>query len=324
MAKARAIVKRRKAVRNIRKITRTMQMIATAKFQKSLKRAVSTKPYAQKIRELVADVAANAGEVDHPLLRVPAGNTATNRVAFVLLTSNRGLAGGYNGNVIRTSVLAIKKLESEGKTVDVYAVGKKGVSYLTFQKRVLTDKMVVADPPKFSETELLADRLMADFADGRIDGVYVGYMNFISTGLQKPDVMQLLPLTSLKAATDQIAQQMHEKESQAKAGAFDAVRAGTANAPVDEKREDTVYEFSPEPGELLAELIPLAIKTAFFQTFLDAATSEHVARMVAMKAATDNAEEMARALSLQYNRARQSQITTELSEIMGGVESMKK
>ena len=321
MAKARAIVKRRKAVRNIRKITRTMQMIATAKFQKSLKRAVGTKPYAQKIRELVADVAASAGDVDHPLLRTP-GEGGTNRVAFVLLTSNRGLAGGYNGNVIRTSVLAIRKLEAEGKTVDVYAVGKKGVSYLTFQKRALTDKIAVSDPPKFAESEALAERLMADFADGKLDAVYIGYMNFVSTGLQKPDVMQLLPLASLEATTAGIAQQIHEKEAQAKAGMLDSARAGTV-AAADAEREETVYEFSPDPAELLGELIPLAIKTAFFQTFLDAATSEHVARMVAMKAATDNAEEMAKLLSLQYNRARQSQITTELSEIMGGVESMK-
>lgn len=318
MAKARAIVKRRKAVRNIRKITRTMQMIATAKFQKSLKRAVGTKPYAQKIRELVADVAASAGDVDHPLLRT----NESKRVAFVLLTSNRGLAGGYNGNVIRTSVLAIKKLEAEGKTVDIYAVGKKGVSYLTFQKRTLSDKITVADPPKFAEVEALADRLMTEYAEGRLSAVYVGYMNFVSTGLQKPDVMQLLPLASIQAATDHIGQQIHEKEAQAKAGALDTARAGTA-AAADGTREEVVYDFSPEPKELLAELIPLAVKTAFFQTFLDATTSEHVARMVAMKAATDNAEEMAKALSLQYNRARQSQITTELSEIMGGVESMK-
>ncbi|MGC4032143.1 MAG: F0F1 ATP synthase subunit gamma [Tepidisphaeraceae bacterium] len=210
MAKARAIVKRRKAVRNIRKITRTMQMIATAKFQKSLKRAVGTKPYALKIRELVADVAASAGDVNHPLLRTVEGQ-GSGRVAFVLLTSNRGLAGGYNGNVIRTSVLRIKQLEASGKTVDVYAVGKKGVSYLTFQKRTLADKITVADPPKFAEVETLADRLMKDFADGKLDAVYVGYMNFVSTGLQKPDVMQLLPLASLKATTDGIAQQRTRK-----------------------------------------------------------------------------------------------------------------
>jgi len=323
MAKARAIVKRRKAVRNIRKITRTMQMIATAKFQKSLKRAVGTKPYALKIREIVRDVAASAGDVDHPLLRQPAAKTATNRVAFVLLTSNRGLAGGYNGNVIRTSLLYVKNLEAQGKTVDLYVVGKKGVNYLNFQKRAIAQKVAISDPPKFIEADELADALMEQFGSGKIDGVYVGYMNFISTGNQKPDVMPLLPLTSLKEAGDHIAQQVHEKEAQAKAGALDAVRASTLHTPTDEPANESVYEFSPEPKELLNEILPLAVKTAFFQTFLDAATSEHVARMIAMKAASDNAQEMAQALSLQYNRARQGQITTELSEIMGGVEAMK-
>jgi F-type H+-transporting ATPase subunit gamma len=323
MAKARAIVKRRKAVRNIRKITRTMQMIATAKFQKSLKRAVGTKPYALKIRELVADVAASAGEVDHPLLRKVDPATASKRVAFVLLTSNRGLAGGYNGNVIRTSVNYITQLEAQGLTVDIYVVGKKGVSYLTFTKRAMTDKVVVSDPPKFAEAQTLAEKLMDQFASGHIDGVYIGYMNFISTGSQKPDVMPLLPLASLDETVTGIGQQLSEKEAQAKAGALDAVRSGVVAAQEKHAASETVYEFSPSAKDLLNELIPLAVKTAFFQTYLDAATSEHVARMVAMKAATDNAEEMAKALSLQYNRARQSQITTELSEIMGGVEAMK-
>lgn len=325
MAKARAIVKRRKAVRNIRKITRTMQMIATAKFQKSLKRAVGTKPYALKIREIVADVARAAGDaVEHPLFRRVDPKHASKRVAFVLLTSNRGLAGGYNGNVIRTSIKYIQNLEAQGLTVDLYVAGKKGISYLNFQKKPIKSKVPVSDPPKFIEAEALADELMGDFASGRIDAVYVGFMNFISTGVQRPDVLPLLPLGALKETIDNIAKQVSEKEEQSKKGALDDKHVGIettmATPEVDER---LVYEFSPAPKELLDELIPLAVKTAFFQTYLDAATSEHVARMVAMKAATDNAEEMARALSLQYNRARQSQITTELSEIMGGVEAMK-
>lgn len=324
MAKARAIVKRRKAVRNIRKITRTMQMIATAKFQKSLKRAVGTKPYALKIREIVRDVASAAGDVDHPLLRSVDPRHSSKRAAFVLLTSNRGLAGGYNGNVIRTSMQFVRKLESEGITVDLYVAGKKGVTYLNFQKRAITDKLNVSDPPKFVEAETLADQLMDDFAKGRIDHVYVGFMNFISTGVQRPDVLPLLPLGELRQAVDNIAHQVAEKEAQAKKGAMDQQHMGieaTMSSPEDDSK--LIYEFSPAPKELLDELIPLAVKTAFFQTFLDAATSEHVARMVSMKAATDNAEEMGRALTLQYNRARQGQITTELSEIMGGVEAMK-
>src|SRR3712207_2635813 len=131
MAKARAIVKRRKAVRNIKKITKTMQMIATAKFQKSLKRAVGTKPYTMKVRELVRELAASVGNVDHPLLRKPGegGLPRTNRIALVVITSNRGLAGAYNGNVLRTANNFIRQQEAAGKQIDLYVAGKKGISY---------------------------------------------------------------------------------------------------------------------------------------------------------------------------------------------------
>src|SRR4051794_8427240 len=129
MAKARAIVKRRKAVRNIKKITKTMQMIATAKFQKSLKRAVGTKPYTLKVRELVRELAATVGNVDHPLLRRPGDEDRTNRIALVVITSNRGLAGGYNGSVMRAAMVFIRQQEAAGKTIELYVVGKKGISF---------------------------------------------------------------------------------------------------------------------------------------------------------------------------------------------------
>ena len=135
MAKARAIVKRRKAVRNIKKITKTMQMIATAKFQKSLKRAVGTKPYTLKVRELVRELAASVGNVEHPLLYRPTADTQTNRIALVVITSNRGLAGAYNGSVLRRAGVFIREQEAAGKTIDLYVAGKKGISYFNFQKR---------------------------------------------------------------------------------------------------------------------------------------------------------------------------------------------
>ena len=165
---------------------------------------------------------------------------------------------------------------------------------------------------------------MEQFTSAKIDSVHIAYMNFISTGSQKPDVMTLLPLAGDSSAADHVAQQVAEKEAQDEAGVFDARRSGE-NVRADEHvyNTETIYDFSPAPRELLDELLPLTVKTAFFQAFLDATTSEHVARMVAMKSATDNADKMAKALTMQYNRARQSQITTELSEIMGGVEAMK-
>ena len=315
MAKARAIVKRRKAVRNIKKITRTMQMIATAKFQKSLKRAVGTKPYTLKVRELVRELAATVGNVEHPLLRNPAAQERTNRIAVLVLSSNRGLAGAYNGNVLRTGGAFMKQQEAAGKTIDLYVVGKKGFSYFNFLKRPIAQRLDSQDPPRFAEIERLAQNFMDQFTGGKIDSVHVVYMNFLSAGVQKPDVMTLLPLAGVEQAA--------EKEGQGKAEALDARRSGTDVRAESHVRGETIYDFSPSPAVLLDELLPLTVKTALFQAFLDATTSEHVARMVAMKSATDNADKMVKALSLQYNRARQSQITTELSEIMGGVEAMK-
>jgi F-type H+-transporting ATPase subunit gamma len=327
MAKARAIVKRRKAVRNIRKITKTMQMIATAKFQKSLKRAVGTKPYTLKVRELVRELAASVGNVEHPLLRRPGngGVEATNRIALVVITSNRGLAGAYNGNVLRATTAFLRQQEAAGKRVDLYVAGKKGASYFQFQKRPIAMRIdTISDPPRFSEVNPLAERFIREFTGGGIDAVHVAYMNFISTGVQRPELLTLLPLAGVQEAVDHIARQVAEKEDQARAGALDARRSG-ADVRLEQHVLDTktIYDFSPEPRVLLDELLPLTIKTALFQCFLDATTSEHVARMVAMKSATDNADKMVKALTMKYNRARQSQITTELSEIMGGVEAMK-
>jgi F-type H+-transporting ATPase subunit gamma len=324
MPKARAIVKRRKAVRNIRKITKTMQMIATAKFQKSLKRAVGTKPYTQKLRELVRDLAVSmGGNIDHPLLREVTPENTTNRIALVVLTSNRGLAGGYNGSVLRKANAFLNEQLAAGKTVDLYAGGKKGATYFTFRKQTIKQRLDIKDPPRFDDSRRLADELMHQYSAGEIDGVYVAYMNFISTGVQKPDVAKFLPLTSIEEVAEQIGQQIAEKEAQAKAGALDARRSGADVTAEKVVYTGTMYDFSPSAKELFDELLPLAFRTAFFQTFLDAATSEHVARMVAMKSATDAADKVVRSLTMKYNRARQSQITTELSEIMGGVEAMK-
>jgi F-type H+-transporting ATPase subunit gamma len=295
MAKARAIVKRRKAVRNIRKITKTMQMIATAKFQKSLKRAVGTKPYSRKVRELVGELAATVGDVQHPLLRSPVPAEQPGNIAVIVITSNRGLAGAYNGSVLRAATHFIREQQGNHKTIELYVAGKKGISYFNFQKRPITQKVdQIGDPPRFADVERLADTFMQRFIESKIDSVYVVYVNFISAGQQKVDVMTLLPLASVTPA---------------------ATKPGRAG--------EIIYEFSPDPTTLLNELLPLTVKTALFQCFLDATTSEHVARMVAMKSATDNADKMVKSLTMQYNRARQSQITTELAEIMGGVESMK-
>jgi F-type H+-transporting ATPase subunit gamma len=328
MAKARAILKRRKAVKNIRKITKTMQMIATAKFQKSLKRATGTKPYTQKVRELVEELAGSVGNVEHPLLRRVTSENRAGKIALVILTSDRGLAGAYNGNVLREAEKFIKGMDAAGEEVDLYINGKKGVSFFRFQGREPTEILKVSDEPTSEEIRDLADRLIGQFTRGEIDAVEVAYMNFITTGLQRPEVTGLLPLSGVDDMLADLAKQAAERDQQLAAGIMDLsggkkASQDPASAQGDPAPEEVDYDFSPSAKELLDELLPLTVKSAFFQCFLDATTSEHVARMVAMKSATDNADKMGKALQLQYNRARQSQITTELSEIMGGVEAMK-
>lgn len=320
MAKARAILKRRKAVKNIKKITKTMQMIATAKFQKSLKRAVASKPFTLKVRELVGELAASVGNVEHPMLRKVEGN-GVGKVAVIVITSDRGLAGAYNGSVLRHATATVRQLEASGKSVDLFVSGKKGSSYFSFAKRPFTRMDTFGDVPKPEDTEKLSGKVIDDFVEGKYDSVIVVYMNFISTGSQKADAMTLLPLSGVLGAADRAVQDTHEAQSQARSGAL-ASKAAPGQAELAKHRQAD-YEFSPDAKSLLDALLPLTVKSALFQALQDAKTSEHVARMVAMKSATDNADQMGRALAIEYNRARQSQITTELSEIMGGVEAMK-
>jgi F-type H+-transporting ATPase subunit gamma len=288
MANRRVLVKRRKAVRNIRKITRTMQLISTARFQAAFNRAVATRPYTEKLAELVADLSRAAGDVDHPLLRT---NEGASKAALVVLTSDRGLAGGYNASVLRTAIGHLDE-QPGGITTDVHMVGKKGISYFRFLRRPVAEQTSgIGDRPRFEQVEPIANALIDRFVRGEIASAHVAYMKFLSAGQQRPVVVQLLPL------------QPEVKEGEEKA------------RPVE-------YEFSPDPKELLDELLPATVRIRLFQAFNDAAVSEQVARMVAMKAATDAAQDMIKALTREYNRARQTQITMELLDIVGGANAL--
>jgi F-type H+-transporting ATPase subunit gamma len=295
VAKARAIVKRRKAVQNIRKITHTMQLIATARYQKAYKHAVATKPYTRKITELVQQVSSAARDVAHPLLKV---NTESERAVLLVLTSNRGLCGGYNAGVLRVAIEELRTLDGRGLDCDLHVSGKKGIGYFRFLRRDMAARYTEFDGmPRFEAVERLADEFMDAYSAGRLDRVGIAYTRFVSTGLQTPTVLQLLPL-----------QRPGEEEV-----------GGETRPP----GGDVQYDFSPPPDELLAELLPMTLKVRLFQCFTDAAVSEQVARMVAMKAATDSATDMIKTLTTQYNRARQTQITLELLDIVGGAEALK-
>jgi F-type H+-transporting ATPase subunit gamma len=316
MANRRELVRRRKSVRNIRKITRTMQLIATARFQAAFNRAMATKPYTQKLAELVADLSRAAGDVDHPLL---ATHDDVKRSALVVLTSARGLAGGYNAHVLRAAVSHLDEQAAGGIETRVHMVGKKGIGYFRFLRRPMAEQIpTFGERPKFEQVEPIANALIDAFLEGEIASAYVAYMRFVSAGQQRPEVLRLLPLTAPAdgaAPAPAAAPAAGGAASAAGAGAGDA---GAPDAAPAASPRTVDYELSPSPRELLDELLPAIIRARLFQAFNDALVSEQVARMVAMKAATDAAGDMIKALSRQYNRARQTQITMELLDIVGG------
>ncbi|MCW5757662.1 MAG: ATP synthase F1 subunit gamma [Phycisphaeraceae bacterium] len=290
MAKTREIKKRIKAVKNIQRITRTMQMIATSKFARSQARAEATKPYTEGIFELVQELAATAGNVSHPLIEGPQGGFRDDaRHLTLVITSDRGLCGPYNGSVLRT---AYKHLRGLGGASRVEVVGKKGVAFMRFNGvDVYRHHTQFGDRPEFEPVKELAQHYIELFEAGRITGVSLVYMRYQSVARQSPTIVPLLPLKP-PAVEEQ-------------AGGFSAQ-----------------YEFSPDAQGLLAELLPETVKTTLFQAFNDAVVSENIARMVAMKAATDNAGKMGKALKRKFNRARQAQITTELNEIVSGAAAL--
>ena len=299
MANRRVLVKRRKSVRNIRKITRTMQLIATARFQAAHNRAVASRPYSDKLAELVGDLSRAAGSTDHPLMRT---HEDAKNGAVVVITSNRGLCGGYNANVLRTAIEHIDAQAEDGSGTEVTMVGKKGGNYFRFLGRETAHNLTdLGDDPRFDQIEPLANDLIARFEAGEVSSVHVAYMRFISSSRQVPTMLQLLPLTSASGDSEESAE--------------DGIASGGSSA--------VEYEFSPEPQALLDELLPASVRMSLFQCFSDAVVSEQVARMVAMKAATDAASDMIKSLTRQYNRARQTHITMELLDIIGGAAAIE-
>ena len=290
MGKSREIKKRMKAVSNIRRITRTMQMIATAKFSAAQQRATAGKPYAQALFGLVAELAGGDG-IDHPLLRPGAEG---GRELTLLLTSERGLCGPYNGSLLRTMLRHLRETPS-ARSGEVEVVGKKGAGVLKFNAIDITRQHTqFGDKPAMEDIHALARAYIERFISGELSAVRVVYMRYISAGKQVPEVLTLLPFTAPPKADDAPAGRFTEQ-----------------------------FEFSPEAGTLLDTLLPAAVRATLVQTFNDAVVSEHIARMVAMKSATDNAAKMGKRLTRDYNRARQSQITTELTEIISGAAALE-
>jgi F-type H+-transporting ATPase subunit gamma len=296
MANARALDKRRKSIRNIKKITRTMELIATARFKKAMDRATAANDYTKRITAVVADLARAGLEVSHPLLEAP---DVTNSATLLVLTGNRGLCGGYNGNAMRMGVKKRQALMSEVQDFRLEVSGKRGISGFKFRDIPLDESFTnFDDQPQYSEVEVIADRYLRDYAAGSLHRLDVTYTKFMSVAKQQIVTETLLPLGKIEGADTPVDPE---------------VAAGNVS----------LYEFVPSAESILEEVVPTSFKIKLFKCFLDAAVSEQVARMVAMKSATENANDMIKMLSRTYNRARQSQITGEIMEVIGGVEALE-
>jgi F-type H+-transporting ATPase subunit gamma len=272
-----------------------MELISRARFKKAMDRAIAASAYTKRMTKLVGDLARAGLEMTHPLL-LP--REATHRATLLVLTANRGLCGGYNGSIMRLATARYRELKAAYDELRLEVSGKRGISALKFRGVKIDERYThFEDKPAFDEVNLLANRFLDEFVTGRLDRLDVAYTKFISSSRQQAVVETLLPLSALEG--------VEEEEEGAK-----------------EHLGETMYEFLPSASSILDEVVPTSFKVKLFKCFLDAAVSEQIARMVSMKAATENADEMIGMLSTAYNRARQGQITGELLEIIGGAEAL--
>jgi F-type H+-transporting ATPase subunit gamma len=293
MAKTRELVVRRKAIRNIRKITRTMELIATARFKKAMDRTVEAAAYTKKIAEIAAELSASAQDVTHPLL---VKREKISKRILLVICSNRGLCGGYNAGILREATNSLNAAKSRGEETLLELSGKRAISFFKYQQIIPVATYInFEDKPRFDEVEPLADKFIREFVAGNVDAVDVAYMKFLNPARQLPVVETILPFA----------------------------KPNESSATVIKKNDNISYEFLPSAEEILAELLPQAFKASLFKCFLDAAVSEQIGRRVTMKAATENADDMIKAISLLYNIARQAQITKEISEIIGGAAALE-
>jgi len=296
MPNPRELDKRRRSIRNIRKITRTMELIATARFKKAMDRASAATAYTNRITQLVRDLMASGLEVKHPLLETREAQNAT----LLVLTANRGFCGGFNGNVVRAAFHRWLELQQAVPNCRLEISGKKGITaYKTRGIPAAATFTHFDDKPAFDEVDVIATRYLEEYSTGRLDRLDVVYMKFETVARQHVTIETLLPLAAVGA----------EDSTQ--------VAGGTPATG-----RQAIYEFLPSPESILEEIVPTSFKIKLFKCFLDSAVSEQIARMVAMKSATENAGDLIQRLSMQYNRARQSRITSELMDVIGGVEAL--
>ena len=281
MAGSREVKRRIKSVENTRQITRTMELVATSKLKRATDRVHAARPYAEALREIVAGLYSPELSQRYPILRRP---ETTRRSAVLLLTANRGLAGGFNANLIKQARALLEGLRGRGIDADLYVAGKKGIAYFRFRgEAMLTKRVDIGDHPTAEDAESLIAPIRESFEAGRVDAVHLVSSEFKSAMSTPPRARQLLPIEPV-------------------------ADAASADASI----------LSPSGGLILERILPAYIRNAVYTALVQNAAAEQGARRTAMKSATDNAGDVLEHLTRTYNRARQAQITQEIAEIVGG------
>ncbi len=291
MAKTKALRGRIRSVQNTRKITRTMELVSTSKLKRAQDRVIAARPYAEALREVIAALVTPELASEFPLLREPAppGAGGPDRAALILVTSNRGLAGGFNSNLIKEARRRMAELEHQGLTVDLYGIGRKGIGYFRYLGRSLAlERIDIGDRPTSAQATEIMEPLTERYARGEVASVDLVYARFESAIATPPTVMRILP-----------------------------VQTPERRGP----RPD--YLLEPDAATLLERLLPLYVRNALYRGLVETAAGEHGARRTAMKNATDNAGEILDGLKRTYNRLRQAAITQEIAEIVGGAAALQ-
>lgn len=293
MASTKALKGRIRSVTNTRKITRTMELVATSKLKRAQDRVIASRPYAEALRQVIADLVTPELASQFPLLRspLPPAKGGPARAIVILITSNRGLAGGFNANLIKEARRRIEALESEGYTVELIGVGKKGVGFFRYIGRAFrAERPDIGDKPTADHAASLVEDLMAEYAAGTVGVVELVHSKFVSVMDSPPTTTRVLPI-------------------------------GTTAATASGMRPN--YILSPDPATLLEQVLPLYVRNMVYRGLVETVAAEQAARRTAMKNATDNAGDIIELLKRTYNRQRQAQITQEIAELVGGAAALQ-
>jgi F-type H+-transporting ATPase subunit gamma len=296
MAKTRELRRRIRSIKKTRQITKTMEMVSTSKLKRATDRVSAARPYAQHLGEVIGRLLDPELRERFPLLRQP---DVVRRAAVIVITSNRGLAGAFNVNLIREARQLVDRLRQQGTQVELHAIGRKGIAFFRFRKEAMaTTNTDVGERTTIDDAGTIIEPLRDRFELGELDEVYIVYAQFRSALSTPPGVLKVLPVS---APTEKGARPDQDREN------------GWVNN----------YILSPSGEQILGRLLPLYVRNTMYRAIVETVAAEHGARRTAMKNATDNAGDILDTLSRTYNRARQAQITQEIAEIVGGAAALE-